>query len=370
MLETTYKIALTLTPKVGAVTAKNLYRYFGSAEAIFNNSANALAKVPGIGRSIATSLKDPKVLDRAERTYQACIDHELTIIGFDDVQYPNRLGRNHDCPFLLYTTKHIDLNAQRTLAIIGTRKPSKAGISICEELVDHLKLYRPIILSGMAYGVDICAHNRALTNGLATWGVIAHGHQHIYPNSHKKIAHKMIQTTNSGLISEYGFFTRAEREFFPMRNRIVAGLCDAVVVIETPKRGGSMITAHLANQYDKEVFAVPGRIQDRLSQGCNHLIKTHKAQLLEQVEDIAYIMGWDNPSQGSGIQQELFTDLSQEEKIIVDLLRKESALHIDQIAMLHKQNSSSLAAHLLTLEFKGIVKSLPGNRFSLFKHPK
>ncbi len=370
MLETTYKIALTLTPKVGAVTAKNLYRFFGSAEAIFHNSTPALSKVPGIGLGIAQSLKDPTILERAQRTYQACVENNLQIYCFDEEAFPKRLTHYHDCPFLLYTTKKVDFNTSRNLAIIGTRKPSPQGLSICEELIDHLKNYQPIIISGMAYGVDICAHTSALSNQLGTWGVIAHGHQHIYPNSHRKIAQEMVQQTNSGLISEYGFFTRAEKEFFPMRNRIVAGLCDAVVVIETPKRGGSMITAHLANQYDKEVFAIPGRIQDRLSQGCNHLIKTHKAQLLEKVEDISYIMGWDAPVNSGGIQQELFVDLSEEEKNIVDLLRKESALHIDQIATENQQNSGSLAAHLLTLEFKGIVKSLPGNRFTLFKHPK
>jgi DNA processing protein len=195
---------------------------------------------------------------------------------------------------------------------------------------------------------------------------MAHGHRYIYPASHRSIAQQMYENKGA-LISEYTFSTRAEKEFFPMRNRIVAGLCDAIIVIETAQRGGSMITAKLANQYNRDVFAVPGRLQDPMSKGCNLLIKSHQAALIEQAEDLAYILRWSTPAAGQGIQQELFLELPQEEKNIVDLLRNHSNLGVDQMALYLSAASHQLSAQLLTLEFKGIVKSLPGSRYTLLK---
>jgi DNA processing protein len=193
---------------------------------------------------------------------------------------------------------------------------------------------------------------------------MAHGHQYIYPAAHKKVAQQLIEEGGS-LISEYAFSTRAEKEFFPMRNRIVAGLCDALVVVETAKRGGSMITAQLANQYYRDVFAFPGRVKDPLSQGCNLLIKGHQASLLESAADLAYVLRWSKPKNPPGIQQELFLELSEDEKNIVDLLRQTDSLHVDELATTLSIPSSQISTTLLNLEFKNLIKSLPGSRYTL-----
>lgn len=366
MQDLLYKVALNLVPKVGAVTAKHLINYFGDAKTVFKSREKALLNIPGIGPQILAHLQDPNVLFRAEKECQLMEQYGIQAISYQDADYPEKLRHIRDSPSLLFVKGKVTFDHPRIIGIVGTRKPSPQGLAHCADLIQGLKEYQAVIVSGLAYGIDICAHQQALQQQLITWGIMAHGHRYIYPASHRNIAQQMYEDKGA-LISEYTFSTRAEKEFFPMRNRIVAGLCDAIIVIETAQRGGSMITAQLANQYNKDVFAVPGRLQDPMSKGCNLLIKSHQAALIEKAEDLAYVLRWSAPIEGQGIQQELFLELPQEEKNIVDLLRNHPNLGVDQMALFLSAASHQLIAQLLTLEFKGIVKSLPGNRYTLLR---
>jgi len=249
------------------------------------------------------------------------------------------------------------------IAIVGTRKPSVQGRVTCEELVKGLEKYKAVVISGLAYGIDITAHKKCVDMGMPTIGVMGHGISTIYPMAHQKVANRMVE--NGGLLTEFTQDTKPEREFFPMRNRIIAGMCDALIVVETASKGGSMISAHMANDYSKDVFAVPGRLKDEMSAGCNHLIKTHKAALLESVDDIAYVLRWDKPKQQTGIQQSMFAQLSEKEQQIIDLLKSVESLSIDKLCYETKINSGEMASLLLDLEFKGLIKPKPGKQFVL-----
>jgi len=364
MNEKIYQIALSLVPKVGAVTAKHLIRTFGSAELVFKTSKANLAKIHGIGPTLIENLKDPNCLSRAVQSYESMQINGVHMLDFQSEKYPTRLKQVHDAPAFLFYKGPIDFQADRVIAIIGTRKPSKRALQITYDLIEGLKAYQPIIISGLAFGVDAFAHQSALQLDLPTWGVMAHGHHMVYPAAHRKLTSQILHQ-DGALLSEYAFFTRPEKEFFPMRNRIVAGLCKALVVVETPKRGGSMITAQLANTYHKDVFAVPGRWQDTQSKGCNHLIKSHQAALIESADDIAYVLGWEQASKVNGLQQELFSKLSEEEKIIVDLLRAQDILSYEQLLYRIPNSKAIISQQLLNLEFMGLIRSLPGSRYIL-----
>lgn len=359
-----YKVALGLVPKIGAITAKKLISHFETAEAVFKARQSDLEKISRIGTLLARQIKDAQVLKRAEKECTAALKNGIRMLSVDNPAYPDRLRHNRDSPLVLFIKGEPDLNAQRMVAIVGTRKPSHQGISNCERIVEELARYQATIISGMAFGIDACAHRAALNHQLPTWGVIAHGHAYLYPAAHRKMANQILEQ-GGALLSEYSFFTKAEKEFFPMRNRIVAGLCDALIVIETAKRGGSMITAQLANQYYRDVFAFPGRVNDPLSKGCNLLIKGHQAALLESANDLAYVLRWTTPKDPQGVQQELFLELSEEEKNIVDLLRQSESLGIDDLTNKFDTDSGQIKTMLLNLEFKNLIKSLPGNRYTL-----
>lgn len=363
MKDLLYKIALTLVPKVGAKTARNLISYCGGVRQVFESSQKELIRIPGIGKSIAQNIAGKEVFDLAEKEMQFLENNQVKALFYLDEAYPYRLKHFSDSPILVYYKGEADLNAHRIVAIVGTRKPSHFGVGICEELIEMIKPYKVIIVSGLAYGVDITAHRKCLEVGIPTIGVLGHGLNHIYPAQHRRIAEAMTQ--KGGLLSEYTSGTRPEREYFPMRNRIVAGMCDALIVVETAKKGGSMITAKMANDYNRDVFAVPGRVGDKLSEGCNHLIKTHQAALLEQAKDIAYVMQWEEKTKPPLLQGQLFFDLTQEEKIIVDLLGNKEAIGIEQLLVSAKMTNSTMAGNLLNLEFKGLVRSLPGKRYIL-----
>lgn len=358
-----YKIALTLVPKVGAKTARNLVSYCGGARQIFECNQRELQKIPGIGKNIARHLDRVDVLQQAEKELRFIESEGIKALFYLDDEYPDRLKHFSDSPVLLYYKGNVDLNANRIVAIVGTRQPSHYGIGVCEEIIESLIPYKVLIVSGLAYGIDIAAHRKCLEAGIPTIGVLGHGLNHIYPAQHRRVAHTMTQ--KGGLLSEYTHDTSPEREFFPMRNRIVAGLCDALIVVETAKKGGSMITAKMANDYNRDVFAVPGRVGDKQSEGCNHLIKSHQAALLEQAKDLAYVMQWEEKNKAKVTQGQLFFDLSNEEKIIVDLLAKKEAMGIEQLLISAKMSSSIIAGNLLNLEFKGIVRTLPGKRYIL-----
>ena len=358
-----YKVAMTMIPKVGAVTARNLISYCGGLEAVFQARKKELCAVPGVGEVLASQILRSNALRLAEREIGFLEKTGIRPIFYLDKEYPDRLRPYTDSPLLLYYKGTQDLNALRMVAIIGTRKPSPYGVHICEELVEELKSYHVTIISGLAYGVDVTAHRKSLALDIPTIGVLAHGLRQIYPASHQHIARQMV--TQGGLLTEYPSHIAPKREHFPMRNRIVAGLSDALVVIETGKEGGSMITAQFANDYNKDVFAFPGRVKDKHAIGGNYLIKTHRAALIEGAKDLAYIMGWEAPQSAVGAQQQLFTELSTDEKLVVDLLRKNEGAGIDKLTYESRMTGSCMAAVLLNLEFKGMIRSLPGKRYML-----
>ncbi len=362
-IELLHRIALTQTPLVGAILAKNLISYCGSAQAVYQTSSSALLKIPGIGEKIIKNIQDARLLKAAERELSFIINNDIQTLFYADKDYPGRLKHFNDAPVMLFYKGTANLNAVRTVAIVGTRKPTPRGVAACEELIEGLFSFKPLIISGLAYGIDITAHRKCLQLAIENIAVTGHGHATVYPASHKTTALKIIK--NGGVLTEFTSHTKPGKENFPMRNRIIAGLADAIIVVETARTGGSMITAELGNFYNKDVFAIPGRLQDEKSAGCNLLIKSHRAALLESAADIAYVMRWEELDNKKNRQIPLFADLSIDEIKVVDLLREKESLSIDYIAFALKKNPSQMAGLMLQLEMKGIIKSMPGNQIIL-----
>lgn len=358
-----YPIALTKIPKVGPITARTLVSYCGSPEEVFQSTIKSLLKIPGIGLQLAQQIKSSEPQLAAERELEHLEREQIRAYFYLDEHYPNRLKHFPDSPLLLYLKGNADLNAPKMIAIVGTRKPTVQGTAFCEEFLEQISSFKPLIISGLAYGIDICAHRKALELRLPTVGVLAHGLSQMYPAAHRSVVQKMVE--EGGVLTEYGFETAAEKEHFPLRNRIIAGLCDALLVVETARYGGSIITANFANEYNKDVFAVPGRLKDPYSSGCNALIKNNQAHLLESAEDLINMLRWDAAGPNYGIQQQLFTELSPEEKNIVNLLRYDEEKNIDELTYVTQKTNSEMAALLLELEFKGLIKTLPGKRYIL-----
>jgi DNA protecting protein DprA len=359
----TYQIALTKIPMVGLWTARLLIRTCGSAEAVFSENKKTLAKIPRISSSIVNNIiaADPEALSAADLSF--ITEHKISPLFFTDPEYPSRLKPFADSPMILYYKGNANLNADRIVSIVGTRTPTDIGKVHCQEIVEGLSKYNVLIISGLAYGIDVTAHHKCLSLRIPTVGVLGHGMSQIYPAAHKPIAARMLE--QGGILTQFGPDKGPEREHFPMRNAVVAGMSDAVIVVETARKGGSMITAELANGYNKDVFAVPGRLNDRFSKGCNHLIKSHKAQLIESSEDIAYVMRWSQENKTKQGQTALFPELDPNEKNILNLIGETNQINIDQLAYQAKLSSSEMATLILQLEFKGLIKTLPGKRFVL-----
>ncbi len=361
--ELLYQIALTKLDKVGPVTAKNLVSYCGGVEPVFRASKKQLLQIPGIGEETANGILRQSVFAEAEKELNFVLKNDIQVLFFLDAAYPKRLKHYPDCPTLLYYKGNADLNASRIVSVVGTRKPTNYGVSVCQKLIEDLKPFQLMVVSGLAYGIDIAAHRKCLEAGIPTIGVMGNGLSKVYPSLHRKVAEQMI--ANGGLLTEFAHHLRPDREHFPMRNRVVAGLCDALVVVESKKKGGSMITADLANGYNKDVFAFPGRNTDECSEGCNLLIKSHQASLLEGAKDLAYIMRWDKQISSDSVQRSLFADLNSSQEQIVSLLLHHRELPIDQLTHHLQKPPSEMAAALLDLEFKGIVRTLPGKKYVL-----
>ena len=263
----------------------------------------------------------------------------------------------------MYSKGTVDYNNQRVISIVGTRKATDYGKDFCNELIKDLVPHNPLIVSGLAYGIDVCAHKAALQHNLPTIGVLAHGLDRLYPAQHKSVASQMLD--NGALLSDFKSGTKPDRENFPKRNRIVAGMSDLTIVIESSKKGGSLITAHIANDYNRDVFALPGRIGDSQSEGCNNLIKSHKAALIQSAKDIEYVMGWEVQKKNTPIQTQLFVELTPEQKTLTAILSKQDKIGIDKLSLLAKMPMSQTTSLLLNLEFDGVVKSLPGKLYKL-----
>jgi DNA processing protein len=362
-----FRIGLTLIHGIGNNLAKNLIAYLGNEEAVFKEKARTLAKVPGIGETLARQIANhQQALQRAEKEIEFMEKFGVGCCYYADDEYPRRLRECFDAPLILYTRCNQDLNQGRFIAVVGTRNATEYGKENCKKLISELKnIENVVIMSGLAYGIDICSHKAALEQNIPTMGVIAHGLDRVYPGAHLGVARRM--TENGGLITEYLSETNPDRQNFVQRNRIIAGMSDAVVVVESGPKGGALITAELANDYNREVFAYPGRNTDEWSKGCNTLIKRNKAMLIESATDIIQLMGWENNGSSKKlIQTQLFQELSKEEQLIIDILQQnESGLQVNE--MVHKSLLSyhKLSSILLELEFKTIIKLLPGGIYKI-----
>ncbi len=358
-----HQIALTLVPQVGAVTAKTLVSYCGSAEAVFHAKRSELFKIPGIGPTIVDSLQMAEPLRLAERELDFLESNNVQTLFYTHEHYPVRLRQCHDSPAILFfkgSSVQL-LNAERVVAIVGTRQPTDYGKALCEEIVAGLQPYNVLIVSGLAYGVDITAHRQATALGIPNIGVLGHGLSSIYPAQHKTAALKMME--HGGLLTEYVSNTQPDREHFPMRNRIVTGMCDALLVVESAISGGSMISAQLASGYEREVFALPGRAKDVKSAGCNQLIKNLRAKLVESAGDLANALQWPEPGKPNLVQTRLLLDLSPGGTQLLERIRQTPDIPIDQLSQAASLPHGELAALLLELEFQGAIRTLPGKRY-------
>lgn len=354
-----HNIALTFVKGIGDVIIKSLISYCGSAEEVFNSKQSALEKVPGVGPKIAQAIINHDAFKRAEEELQFIEKYKITPLFFTDTNYPKKLKNCIDSPAILYFKGNADLNNQKTIAVVGTRNATNYGRNFCDKLIDELKVHYPLIVSGLAYGIDIAAHKSSLNYNLPTIGVLGHGLDRIYPALHRSVAEKMIE--RGGLLTEFPSQTNPDRQNFPKRNRIIAGMADATIVIEAAKKGGALITAEIANSYNRDVFALPGRVDDEFSEGCNFLIKTNRANLITSAKDIEYIMGWQNDQQKQNNKQtKLFVDLNPEEKLIFDAIQSQQSISIDDLQVKLNMPQSKLAMLLLGLEMQSVIISLPG----------
>jgi DNA processing protein len=358
-----YKIALTQIPNIGPVLAKNLLSYCGSAEAVFKANEHKLLKIPGIGKKYAHSILNFKNFAEAEHEALFIGKNNIKVLFFSDKEYPQHLKQLVDAPLLLYTKGNYNFNQTRMVGIVGTRNATQQGKDICEQIVKELQAYNVTIVSGLAYGIDATAHKAAIANNIPTVSVFAHGLDTLYPAQNKSIANNIL--TNGAWVTEYPSNTKPDRENFPTRNRIVAGMCDAIVVVETDIKGGSMITANIAFSYNRDVFAIPSPPNAPKAKGCNWLIKNNKAALIEGGDDIAEMMGWEKGKTIVAPKKTVIpSNLSVDEKLVAGTI-KENPLGIDDIATETRLSINKVSLLLLELELKGIVKSLPGKVYKL-----
>ncbi len=360
-----HQIALSMLQGVGPKTARLLVAYMGSATAIFESKSNIKTTVPGFSRERFRSLNRTKALLDADNTMNFIEKNNISTHFFASNDFPYRLKQCPDAPIVLYSKGKPLLNYDRSVAVVGTRNMTPYGKMIVHRLIDHLKSFDVQIVSGLAYGIDNEAHRRSVTNDLSTIGVLGHGLDRIYPARNRKTASDMLEARDSGLLTEFPHNTLPDRENFPQRNRIVAGMTDATIVVESGAKGGSLITAHLANDYNRDVFAFPGNIDQEFSKGCNSLIANNKAHLITCGKDLTNLLEWEKSGVRKPIQGSLFENLNGDEKKIVKLIKEFEKVSLDVLSFRLKQPVGLLSGLLLGLEIKGIVMMLPGQKYML-----
>jgi len=360
-----HKIALSLIPGIGDINARKLVAHFGNVEGIFHESYRNLTKIPGIGSGLARYIADHSYLATAEKEVEYVTKHNIKTFFYLDSDYPFRLRQCDDSPVVLFYKGTCDLNASKILSVVGTRSATLNGKEICEKIISGLAAGHPdlIIVSGLAYGIDITSHKAALANNLQTVGVLAHGFKTIYPAIHRSTADSMLR--NGALVTDFLSDALPERNNFIKRNRVIAGLSDATLVVQSGIKGGALITADIANSYNRDVLAVPGRPEDQYSAGCNSLIKTNKAALIESSDDIEYFLDWKPEKAKAPVQRTLFSELDSSEKSVYELLSAENELTIDSICRSLDMPVFKLSSLLLQMEFKGLIKCYPGNLYRL-----
>ncbi len=356
-------ISLTRVPQVGCVHARTLLQEFGSAEAVFKTPAATLEKMEGIGRIRAGSIKAFRDFAEAEKEISFIERYGIHALTFSEGEYPQNLLSAYDAPVLLFYKGNASLNPPRVVSIVGTRRNTDYGKQMTEKIIEELAPYDVLIVSGLAFGIDAIAHKNALRQGLPTVAVLAHGLASLYPPEHSQLSKQMLK--QGGLLTEYISHVKADKYHFPVRNRIVAGMSDCTIVIETAVKGGSMITADLANGYFKEVFAIPGRTTDVKSSGCNWLIRNNQATLLENISGLARLMGWEEKKPVENKPGDLYLSLSEPELQILQLLKERGQMHIDSINGRTGFPGSRNAGALLELEMKGIIQGLPGRIYKM-----
>ncbi len=360
-----YKIALSMVPGVGGILARNLVAYVGSADGIFRESVKSLKKIPGIGEVNARRIQQKEVLQKAEKEILFIEKNNINLLFYTDKNFPRRLRNCADAPLLIYTKGNMNLDELRVISIVGTRNATEYGKQVCDDLIQQFseRKYPIIVVSGLAYGVDIQAHKSALKYNIPTIGVVAHGLDRLYPSLHAETAKKMLET--GGLVTDFPSGTKIDPPNFLRRNRIIAGLADATIVVESAEKGGALVTADIASSYNRDVFAFPGRSGDTYSKGCNQLIRRNGAALIEGIDDLEYFMGWEATEKEKVIQPSLFVDLSPVEEKVVELLTDRGELFIDEISAELELPVSRVSALLLNMEFKNVLVALPGKMYKL-----
>lgn len=360
--EKTYQLALSYVPKIGERRFKKLINHFGSAKTVWELNKKEKNNIQSLNVKTLDKIGDSEILETAIRELDFVEKNNFKAHSFYEIEYPRLLKECIDAPPILFTRGNIDFTTGKFVAIVGTRNMSAIGKSFVEELVSGFSNQPITIVSGLALGIDAEAHKQAINNDLQTIGVLAHGIDKIYPKSNKNIAMSMLD--NGGLVSEFSTFHPTEPINFLKRNRIIAGLSDATIIVESRYKGGAMSTAKHANNYNRDVFAMPGRINDLQSKGCNFLIKNHQAFLLTEANDVLQYLNI-TPQKKKKIQTEIFVELSDEEKQIYDHLQKEGKLHIDQMAIEMDLPTYRLMPTLLSLELKNIINPLPGKFYEV-----
>lgn len=358
------QVALTLTPGVGDVLIRHLIAYCGSARAVFTTPLGKLQKIKGIGDGLSKVIVQKEAFSQAEELLRQAEKANIRVLFYTETEYPERLKRLYDAPVLLYFKGQGSLDALRTVSLVGTRQATDYGKRISEEIVEALAAYQPLVVSGLAYGIDIAAHRAALKHQLPTVGVMANGLDMVYPSAHQKTAQQMLE--NGGLLSESPLGTGPDAPRFVARNRIIAGLSDVVIVVESAAKGGGLITAEYANNYHREVMAVPGDLHSKYSEGCNLLIKRNKALIYTHAQDLVEALNWDL-SQDTKVTPPPpdYSNFTDEESQVLALLRQRGEMHVDELSWQTQVPMNKLASLLLNLEFQGMVKTLPGKRYTL-----
>lgn len=356
-------LALHFVPGIGDILFKQLISHCGSAQEVFRQSRSKLLRIPGIGEATAESIRNGKPLHLAEHEFRKAEKAAVQVLFYTDQAYPHRLKTIEDAPVVLYVKGNTNFNALRTVGIVGTRNATSYGKACVEELINGLVPHQAVVISGLAYGIDIHAHKEALKAGLRTVGVLGSGIDVIYPSAHDETAQRMVN--QGALVTENPFGTKPDAHNFPQRNRIIAGLCDALVVVEARDKGGALITAELSNSYNRDVFAIPGNIHSPCSVGCNRLIRNNKANLLTSIKDLEYIMNWSQEQLNAAAQLSLdLGDLAGEELRVLNIMRdKKRSLSMDELGYITSLAPGTLSSLLLSLEFKNRIRALPGKMY-------
>jgi DNA processing protein len=361
-----YQIALSMFPRIGAVNARRLVAYLGSLDAVFEAPGKALKDIPGIGSNLINIILENRyeMLEKASREVGFIQKHNIKTYFYLDKAFPKRLAQCSDAPVILFQKGDADLNHQRIVSIVGTRSATEYGRELTENLVKGLARagIEVLVVSGLAFGIDGTAHKAALKNRFPTIGVVGHGLDKLYPSAHKNLARDIVEA-GGGILTDFPSGSKIDPGNFPRRNRIIAGLADCTIVVESASKGGALVTADIANSYNRDVFAFPGKVSDQFSAGCNNLIRKNAAALITSANDLIEYMGWEANAQPR--QQVIMIDLDEDEKQVVELLSGNEIITTDFASRKLNWSVQKINSLMLNLEFKGVLKSLPGNRFKL-----